>query len=184
MTKNKKIVASILVTAIILYMLRTKIAAALNKTPFAAISDRLFNLISKYEGSFQAVPFWDYKQWSVGFGSGYNWDANREVISTDVIDLATAKRWLLKEAEQEYNFVMSMVKVPITDNQLLALASFTYNVGEGAFAQSTLLKMLNSGTDKILVAKEFDKWVNAGGKVSPGLVNRRNQEKNLFLSLF
>jgi len=77
-----------------------------------------------------------------------------------------------------------MVKVPITDNQLLSLASFTYNVGEDAFAHSTLLRMLNAGTDKVLVAKEFDNWVNAGGKPNKGLMNRRKQEKTLFLSIF
>lgn len=184
MTKNKKIVTGVIVTAIILYMIRTRIAKALNKTPFAVVSDRLFNLISKLEGSFQAVPYWDFQQWSVGFGSGYNWDEKRAVVKSDVIDLATAKRWLNKEAEQEYDYVMSKVRVPVTDNQLLALASFSYNVGQGAFANSNLLRMLNAGTDKVLVAKEFDKWVNAGGKVSQGLVNRRKQEKNLFLSIF
>jgi len=77
---------------------------------------------------------------------------------------------------------MSQVKVPVTDNQLLALASFTYNVGEGAFASSTLLKRLNAGENKANVATEFDKWVYAGGKVSDGLKNRRNAEKTLFIA--
>ena len=181
MTRNKKILAGIVITTIVLMMLRKKIATALNNTPFGVVSDKLFNVISKFEG-FIAVPVWDYMQYSVGYGSGYNWDAKRPVVKTDIIDKATAKRWLLAEAQDKYDFVMSKVKVPVTDNQLLALASFTYNVGENAFAGSTLLKLLNNGTNKNIVAQQFDRWVNAGGKVNKGLEGRRKAEKQLFLS--
>ena len=181
MTRNRKILAGIVITTIVLMMLRKKIATALNNTPFGVISDKLFNVISKFEG-FIAVPVWDYMQYSVGYGSGYNWDAKRPVIKTDIVDKETAKRWLLAEAQDKYDFVMSKVKVPVTDNQLLALASFTYNVGENAFAGSTLLKLLNNGTNKNVVAQQFDRWVNAGGKVNKGLEGRRKSEKQLFLS--
>ena len=64
MTSNKKVLTGVVITAIILFMLRKKIATALNNTPFGAISDRLFNVISSYEG-FIAVPKWDYMQYSV-----------------------------------------------------------------------------------------------------------------------
>jgi len=181
MTRDKKILAGIVITTIVLLMLRKKIATALNNTPFGAISDRLFNVISNYEG-FIAVPVWDYMQYSVGYGSGYNWDFKRPVIKTDVIDKETAKKWLLLEAQDKYDFVMSKVRVPVTNNQLLAMASFTYNVGEDAFAKSTLLRLLNEGQNKDIVAKQFDRWVYAGGKVSNGLKKRRIAEKQLFLS--
>jgi lysozyme len=180
--RNKKIATGLFITAIVLIMLRKNIATALNNTPFSAISNRLFNIISQLEGKYLAVPEWDYKQYSVGYGSGYNWDAKRPVIKTDIIDKETAKRWLLLEAQDKFNFVRSKVKVPITDNQLLALSSFTYNEGETAFENSTLLKMLNRGDNKEMVANQFDIWVYAGGKKSPGLVSRRNIEKSLFLS--
>ena len=109
MTRNKKILAGIVITTIVLMMLRKKIATALNNTPFGAISDRLFNVISKFEG-FIAVPVWDYMQYSVGYGSGYNWDAKRPVLKTDIIDKATAKRWLLAEAQDKYDFVMQNIR--------------------------------------------------------------------------
>ena len=181
MTRNRKILAGIVITTIVLMMLRKKIATALNNTPFGAISDKLFNVISKFEG-FIAVPVWDYMQYTVGYGSGYNWDAKRPVVKTDIIDKATAKRWLLAEAQDKYDFVMQNIRVPVTDNQLLALASFTYNVGENAFSNSTLLRMLNEGQNKDKVALQFDRWVYAGGKVNNGLKKRRIAEKQLFLS--
>lgn len=181
MTKNKKAVLGILATAIILYMLRKQIATALNKTPFGAISDKIFNVISSFEG-FDQVAKYDVTGYAVGYGSHYNWDKQREVQKGDIIDKATAKQWLLNDAQKDYSFVQSIVKVPITDNQLLALSSFSYNVGRGNLQNSTLLKMLNGGYNIPSVASEFDKWVYSEGVKSEGLKKRRQAEKQLFLS--
>jgi len=181
MTKNKKIALGIGATLIILYMLRNKLAKSLTNTSFGLLSDQFFNFIGGLE-NFTPVAQWDEKQWSVGYGSGYNWDENRPVQKGDVVTKDTAKRWLLLEAQKEYDKVRSLVKVPISDNQLIALSSFAYNVGDGGFTTSTLLKLLNNGADDATVAAEFDRWVYSGGKVSKGLQNRRKAEKQLFLS--
>jgi lysozyme len=181
MTKNEKVVLGLLGTALIIIMLRKRIATALNKTPFGSISDKIFNTISSFEGFYQ-VPYWDFTGYSVGYGSQYNWDAKRPVQKTDIIDKVTAKQWLINDAMEDYSVVQSIVKVPVTDNQLIALSSLSYNIGIGAFRNSTLLKLLNSGANKNIVAKEFDRWVYAGGKVSEGLKKRRQAEKQLFLS--
>ena len=181
MNRNKKVALGVGATIIILYMLRKKLASALNSTAFGTVSDKLFNLISGFEG-FYAVPYWDRTGYSVGYGSQFNWDQNRPVAKTDVIDKSTAKNWLLQEAQQDFNFVQSKVRVPITDNQLLALSSFSYNIGRGAFESSTLLELLNSGADINTVAAQFDRWNQSGGVVNKGLVARRNAEKTLFLS--
>ena len=181
MTKNKKAVLGILATAIILYMLRKQIATALNKTPFGAISDKLFNVISSFEG-FDQVAVYDVTGYAVGYGSHYNYDKQRQVQKGDIIDKATAKQWLINDAQKDYAFVQSIVQVPITDNQLLALSSFSYNVGRGNLQNSTLLKLLNAGNDISAVANEFDKWVYSAGVKSEGLKKRRQAEKQLFLS--
>ncbi|MDR2366135.1 MAG: lysozyme [Zoogloeaceae bacterium] len=72
-----------------------------------------------------------------------------------------------------------LVQVPVTENQALALADLVFNIGEGAFAKSTLLKKLNAG-DYEGAAAEFDRWVYANGKKLPGLVKRRAAERKLF----
>jgi lysozyme len=181
MTKNQKVVAGVAITAIILLMLRKRIASALNTTAFATVSNKLFNVISNFEG-FYAVPYWDRTGYSVGYGSQYNWDQKRPVVKTDVIDKETAKNWLLQEAAQDFEYVKSLVRVKLTDNQLLALSSFAYNIGKAAFADSTLLELLNSGADLATVAAQFDKWVYSGGVINNGLKSRRKAEKTLFLS--
>ena len=58
MNKKQKVITGLAVTAIIIIMLRKKIATALNKTSFGAVSDVIFNIISKFE-NFYAVPYWD-----------------------------------------------------------------------------------------------------------------------------
>jgi lysozyme len=71
------------------------------------------------------------------------------------------------------------VRVPLNQSQFDALTSFTYNVGNGAFAGSTLLRKLNIG-DYGSVPSELMRWVKAGGKTLPGLVARRRAEGDLF----
>lgn len=86
----------------------------------------------------------------------------------------------LREAEAA---VEAGVAVPISDNQFSALVSFAFNVGVGAFRNSTLLRKINA-TDFAGAASEFDKWTKTtiGGRkvTSRGLVRRRSAEKELF----
>lgn len=72
-----------------------------------------------------------------------------------------------------------LVNVPLSESQKTALASLVYNIGQGAFAKSTLLKKLNAG-DYEGAVKEFERWNKAGGKEVKGLTNRRIAEANLF----
>lgn len=62
-----------------------------------------------------------------------------------------------------------------------ALVSFSFNVGLGTLQRSTLRQKFNRG-DYEGAAEEFLKYTKAGGKVLKGLVNRRNDERALFLS--
>ena len=77
--------------------------------------------------------------------------------------------------------VNRLVKVPLNQNQYDALVSFTYNLGEGNLAKSTLLRDLNL-TMYYAAAQEFPKWCFAGGKPSEGLKYRRKAEMELFLT--
>ncbi|USE78818.1 lysozyme [Cupriavidus gilardii] len=76
--------------------------------------------------------------------------------------------------------VDSCVHVPLTEGQRIALVSFTYNVGRGAFCGSTLVRKLNA-RDYVGACNELPRWVYAKGVKLPGLVNRREQERALCL---
>ncbi|HIE9717744.1 TPA: lysozyme [Klebsiella variicola subsp. variicola] len=71
-----------------------------------------------------------------------------------------------------------LIKVRIPDPTRAALYSFTYNVGSGAFASSTLLKKLNAG-DVPGACKELQRWTYAGGKQWKGLITRRDIEREV-----
>jgi lysozyme len=58
--------------------------------------------------------------------------------------------------------------------------SFVYNLGEGALAASTLLKLLNAG-DYVGASEQFIRWDHVGGIENAGLLNRRKSERSLFL---
>ena len=71
------------------------------------------------------------------------------------------------------------VKVALNQNQFDALVSFTFNVGNGAFLGSTLLKVLNQGQyDQ--VPTQLLRWTRSGGQLVQGLVNRRQNEIKLW----
>ena len=62
-----------------------------------------------------------------------------------------------------------------------ALVSFAFNVGLGNLQRSSLRMKTNRG-EFDAAANEFLKWTKAGGRVLPGLVKRRNDERALYLS--
>ena len=75
--------------------------------------------------------------------------------------------------------VNSAVTVELSQNQFDALVCFCFNIGAGAFKDSTLLKELNKGNYDA-VPGQLGKWVKADGKSVAGLVNLRNKEINLW----
>lgn len=69
----------------------------------------------------------------------------------------------------------------LNENRLGALVSFAFNVGLGMLQRSTLRQKHNRG-DFEGAAEELLKFTKAAGRVLPGLVKRRNDEKALYLA--
>ncbi len=139
-------------------------------------------IIKEFEGEYLDAYLDPVGIPTIGYGTTRNPDTGRKIKLGDKIDKATALRWLRLDTEKVRESVKKMVKVPINARQLDALTSFVYNVGPTAFADSTMLKLLNNKTDKRIVANQFDRWVYAKRVKLPGLVRRRKLEKELFLS--
>jgi len=90
------------------------------------------------------------------------------------------ERLLEQDLGKAFGAVDRLVRVELTPTQRAALASFVYNVGQGAFERSTLLRKLNQG--KVVEAcNELPRWVYADGRVLRGLVTRRQTERELCL---
>lgn len=65
--------------------------------------------------------------------------------------------------------------------QFDALVSWIFNLGEGKFKQSTLLKKIMANAKDEEISDEIVKWVYVGKTPLPGLMNRRVMEATLFL---
>ncbi len=87
---------------------------------------------------------------------------------------------LQEDAAKAAAEVSRSVKVPLEQHQFDALVSFAFNVGNGAFCDSTLLRLLNEGRYDA-VGAQLARWNKAGGKTLQGLVDRRAAEAKLFL---
>lgn len=119
--------------------------------------------------------------WTIGYGSTIDKNSHNVTKNHPEIDIDYANELFFRDVAVFSNGVRKDVKVSISDNQLSALTSLAYNIGQTAFRSSTLLRKLNRG-DYEGCANEFWKWRRAGGEISKGLVKRRELERNLFLS--
>lgn len=143
------------------------------------ISPAGLNLIKKYEGLKLTAYKCPAGILTIGYGH------TKTVKPGMTINKEMAELLLREDLIWVESAIKRHVTVQLNQNQFDALSSFIYNVGERAFANSTLLKLLNQG--KILEAgEEFMRWTKArqpgGLKELPGLVKRRAEEKVLFLS--
>ncbi|NJO39832.1 MAG: lysozyme [Cyanobacteria bacterium CRU_2_1] len=112
--------------------------------------------------------------WTIGYGT------TSGIGPGMVITEAEAEAFLRRDLRRFEGAVIDLVTVPVTDDQFSALVSFTYNVGEGALAGSTLLRLLNRG-DYQGAADQLLRWNQGDGEVLPGLTRRRRAERALFL---
>ncbi|PWC97049.1 hypothetical protein TSO5_05965 [Azospirillum sp. TSO5] len=115
--------------------------------------------------------------WTIGFGS-----TGKDISPGTIWTQAEADARLAQEVAEKAAAVVKAVTVPATDAQIGAAISLAYNIGATNFANSTLVRLWNSGASKESVADQFLVWRKAAGKVMPGLERRRAAERALFLS--
>lgn len=139
------------------------------------------DLIKSFEGLF-LKPYLDpIKIPTIGYGTIKYPNGKAVTMQDRAISEAEATEYLMHEVLEKAKSVETNVKVPLNDNEYAALVSFAYNVGSGALNGSTLMKLLNAGTDRATVADQFLRWNKAGGKELAGLTRRRQAERSLFL---
>jgi len=112
---------------------------------------------------------------------GYGHTGN--VLAKQKISEKLAEDFLKQDLIKFEKAVLSYIKIDLNQNQFDALVSFSFNVGTGAFKNSTLVKRINSGDNpNIVAAEELPKWNKGDGKVLQGLTRRRAAEVELFCS--
>lgn len=141
------------------------------RDPDVEVKGDLISFIAGLEG-FKEKAYEDYGQISIGFGTkagSLDETISREQAMKDLTKEVMKSRTIVLKAAKEYGYDW-------TENQVDALTSFTYNVGQGGFNQ--LIEGGTRGDEEISeMMLEYNK---AGGKVLEGLVKRRKAESKLF----
>ncbi|QQO96212.1 endolysin [Acinetobacter phage Minot] len=146
------------------------------------ISDLGVDLIRQFEGLRTRAYQDSVGIWTIGYGT-IRYPNGVAVKAGDVCTEEQAKSYMKHDLQKFVKAVNKLVTVPLKQTQFDALVSLVYNIGEGAFAGSTLLKKLNS-KDYAGTAAQFLVWnkgrVKGKLEVIPGLTNRRKKEKAYF----
>ena len=137
--------------------------------------DEAIQLIKKHEG-FSSEPYLcPGEVWTIGYGHTQGITSYTYPISEDQAELL-----LRDDIAAVEKIIRTYVSVPLTSEQYSALVSFVFNIGEGNFRRSTLLRKLNA-EDYTGAAGEFPRWIYAAGRRLKGLEKRRREERDLFL---
>lgn len=142
------------------------------------ISARGLALIQEFEGLRLAAypdPATGGGPWTIGYGHTKN------VKPGDTCTEAEASEWLRIDCTEAEACIEAWVEPELTQSQFDALIAFIFNLGCGAFRNSTMLRLINAGNFDA-AARQFGRWNHAGGKVMAGLTRRRTAEAALFAS--
>jgi len=133
------------------------------------VDQGLVNFIKKQEG-FQPKAYWDYKQYSIGYGT-------KATSATEVIDQAEGERRLRLEIAKADSLVKNFAGgLPKGIHQ--ALLDLTYNAGSGWEHASLGAAVKAQKWDT--VKADILQYNHAGGQVNAGLTARREAEVTWF----
>lgn len=145
------------------------------------VSSKGLELIKEFEGFSSVAYLCSAKKATIGYGNTF-WEDGTPVKIGDQISKERAET-LLKHVVDNFSVAVEVdIKIEVTQNQFDALVSLAYNIGLGAFKNSTLLRQLNRG-NFVGASQEFLRWNKSNGKPLLGLTRRREREKLLFDSL-
>lgn len=137
-------------------------------------SEILIEKLKEFEG-FRRDAYRDVTgMLTIGYGH-----TGSDVREGDRLTTYAAEELLLMDL-REHERAVRRLKVAHTQGQFDALVSFAFNVGIGRLNRSALLKVIRNGGSKAQIAREFKRWVFAGGQRMPGLVKRREWEAKRF----
>lgn len=136
--------------------------------------DELISLIKKFENFSPTVYKCQAGVDTIGYGI-----TDPEIVKRGILTEEEASEILKEEINVHLSYVDSFVKKPITEQQRNALASFSFNCGDGSLKK--IAARINNGKMKE-AGEAILLYVYAKGKPSNGLKNRRKIEYQMFNS--
>lgn len=134
------------------------------------------DFIKRHEGCRLIAYRCQGNKWTIGYGH-----TGSEVVAGMQISQAQAEEYLKSDLLRfEAAVAKELQRTTFRQRHFDALVSFCYNIGTEAFRKSTLLRKVKADAEDATIRDEFMRWVNAGGKVSNGLVSRRKAEADYY----
>ena len=144
------------------------------------IPRQAIEIVKKWEG-FRPTAYQDAVGiWTIGYGTTGKAGVGIVPHIGMTITERDAEFYLIQTLEKFAKQIRPAITAPMNDNEWSAFLSLAYNIGPGAFIESTALRRFNDG-DKMGAAQAILWWNKAGGRVLRGLERRRRDEVELFL---
>ena len=156
------------------------------------IDERVIEMVKHHEG----VRVRPYRcpalLWTVGVGHvidprhiGVKLEERKNLPIPDgwdrTLSMDEVNRILMEDLGKFETGVLRLCPDGLTPGRFGALTSFAFNAGLGNLQRSSIRMKHNRG-DYEGAAEAFMMWTKAAGKELPGLVKRRKDERNLYLS--
>ena len=143
--------------------------------------------VLKAEEGFSRKPYWDYTQYTVGYGTSCPSDMVQYYTQNGITEkeAETLLRNHLIKIERDINKkVIDKYGLKLTQNQFDALVLFSFNCGTGWCYETngtfhTAIAKGYKGNDLI---RAFALWCSAGGEIKSFLLRRRLSEANIYLN--
>ena len=182
----KKRITSMLLAALMLFSAVTVGAVTASAASDFKTSDDCIEILKLEEG-FSKKPYWDYSQYTVGYGSTCPPEMYDEFMERGITE-AEAEALLrnhLVEIENQINTrIIDRHGLTLTQSQFDALVLFSYNCGTGwsTDTSGTLYNAVIKGKTGGELIRAFALWCNAGGEFKDFLMRRRLSESNMYLN--
>ncbi len=140
------------------------------------IFEQAANLVRRFEG-FSSHPYrCPAGYWTIGYG-------HRCSATQGAVTVQQAEAWLFEDLSAVFSHVVRLIPdIEVYPYRAAALISWTFNLGHGALARSTMRKKLLKG-DIDAAVKELRRWdkitVNGRKNTLHGLTRRREAEAEL-----
>ena len=179
----KKRYISVFLAVLLVLTMVTPLVETAEAASTMAVSEDLVRVLKTMEG-FNAKPYWDYGQWTVGYGTECPADKLEEYKANGIPE-TEAQKLLDKELDRFESAVNSFADkygLKLKQHEFDALVSFSYNCGEGWMSETT--GYFNTAVRERGSVSEFVYGIclysTAGGEYI--LLDRRMCEANMYIN--
>ena len=147
-------------------------------------SQKLLDIIKDCEG-FSSTPYWDYSQWTIGYGTGCGrtegevpaeyWDGISEEKAEELL-----MEHLSETAEAAVNDFFRQIGRQPKQHQFDAMVDFTYALGTAWVYGSRVADYLRNPTTDLQMVRALGAWCRVDGSVSESTASRRIREALIY----